>query len=249
MNSFCKSGKSEYFIESKEIAKVIINGKNISVKYIKNAKKNINSNVYYALNPLDIEIAQSKVTVIFGRSGSGKTTLLSVLAGLQRPSQGTVLYDGTDIYKEKDDDFSLFRNENIGFIPQGQSLIGNLSVRENILLQAGISKDGSDKTIKADDLLEELGLLDRADFFPKELSGGELRRCAIARALINDPKVIYADEPTGDLDDHNTKKVFELLKKKAGEGAAVVIVTHDMAALPYADIIYKMDAGSLKISA
>lgn len=227
---------------------MVINGKGIAVSYSKSTRKNKNSKSY-ALKPVDIKIIPGEVSFILGRSGSGKTTLLSVLAGLLKPSEGTVLYDAFDIYKEKDDDFSLFRNKNIGFIPQGQSLIQTLTVRENILLQAGFSDLDTEKLKKADELIDALGLSDRADYFPKELSGGEIRRCAIARALINAPKVIFADEPTGDLDDGNTEIVFNILRQKAKEGSAVVVVTHEESAIRFADSVYRMDAGSLKLSA
>ena len=248
---------------------MIIKAQDISVSYTQNAKKGRKDNVINIIDPVDITIVPGKVTVIFGRSGSGKTTLLSVLAGLLKPSEGTVLYDDIDIYKQKDDIFSEFRNQNIGFIPQGQSLISGLTVRENILLPARESKRSANTsgviavnanatsnennagscTKRADDLISTLGLLDRADYLPSQLSGGEIRRCAIARALINDPYVIFADEPTGDLDDHNTKIVFELLRQKARDDAAVVIVTHEEAAYNYADIVYRMDAGALALSA
>ncbi len=248
---------------------MIIKAQDISVSYTRNAKKGRKDNVINIIDPVDITIVPGKVTVIFGRSGSGKTTLLSVLAGLLKPSEGTVLYDDIDIYKQKDDIFSEFRNQNIGFIPQGQSLISGLTVRENILLPARESKRSANTngvnavnanatsnennagscTKRADDLISTLGLLDRADYLPSQLSGGEIRRCAIARALINDPSVIFADEPTGDLDDHNTKIVFELLRQKARDGAAVVIVTHEETAYNYADIVYRMDAGALALSA
>ncbi len=249
---------------------MIIKAQDISVSYTRNAKKGRKDNVINIIDPVDITIVPGKVTVIFGRSGSGKTTLLSVLAGLLKPSEGTVLYDDIDIYKQKDDIFSEFRNQNIGFIPQGQSLISGLTVRENILLptwyckQHGSVKSGnaalkesSNKNSinissireRAADLIDILGLDDRADYLPSQLSGGEIRRCAIARALINDPSVIFADEPTGDLDDHNTKIVFELLRQKARDDVAVVIVTHEETAYNYADIVYRMDAGALALSA
>lgn len=248
---------------------MIIKAQDISVSYTRNAKKGRKDNVINIIDPVDITIVPGKVTVIFGRSGSGKTTLLSVLAGLLKPSEGTVLYDDIDIYKQKDDIFSEFRNQNIGFIPQGQSLISGLTVRENILLPARERKRSANTsgvkavnanatsnennagscTKRADDLISTLGLLDRADYLPSQLSGGEIRRCAIARALINDPSVIFADEPTGDLDDHNTKIVFELLRQKARDDAAVVIVTHEETAYNYADIVYRMDAGALALSA
>ena len=248
---------------------MIIKAQDISVSYTQNAKKGRKDNVINIIDPVDITIVPGKVTVIFGRSGSGKTTLLSVLAGLLKPSEGTVLYDDIDIYKQKDDIFSEFRNQNIGFIPQGQSLISGLTVRENILLPARESKRSANTsgvnavnanatsnennagscTKRADDLISTLGLLDRADYLPSQLSGGEIRRCAIARALINDPSVIFADEPTGDLDDHNTKIVFELLRQKARDDAAVVIVTHEEAAYKYADVVYRMNSGALALSA
>lgn len=212
--------------------------------YIKNKKPDTDNSKEEIIKPLDVTIEPGKVTLIMGRSGSGKTTLLSVLAGLLKPSEGTVFYDDTDIYKEKDNIFSQFRNRYVGFIPQGQSLIQNLTVKENILLPAGIGNK-SDRREIADALIKELDLLARANNYPRELSGGEIRRCAIARALINDPKVIFADEPTGDLDDHNTDTVFELLRKKANEGAAVVIVTHEESAPKYADTVYRMDGGYL----
>lgn len=248
---------------------MIIKAQDISVSYTRNAKKGRKDNVINIIDPVDITIVPGKVTVIFGRSGSGKTTLLSVLAGLLKPSEGTVLYDDIDIYKQKDDIFSEFRNQNIGFIPQGQSLISGLTVRENILLPVRESKRSANTSgvnvvnanatsnennagscaKRADDLISTLGLLDRADYLPSQLSGGEIRRCAIARALINDPSVIFADEPTGDLDDHNTKIVFELLRQKAIDDTAVVIVTHEETAYNYADILYRMDAGALALSA
>lgn len=248
---------------------MIIKAQDISVSYTQNTKKGRKDNVINIIDPVDITIVPGKVTVIYGRSGSGKTTLLSVLAGLLKPSEGTVLYDDIDIYRQKDDFFSEFRNQNIGFIPQGQSLISGLTVRENILLPARESKRSANTsgvkavnanatsndnnagscTKRADDLISTLGLLDRADYLPSQLSGGEIRRCAIARALINKPSVVFADEPTGDLDDHNTGIVFKLLRQKALEGAAVVIVTHEEAAYKYADIVYRMNSGALALSA
>lgn len=224
-----------------------IDAKGITVLYTK--RKNRKEIRTCALDTTDFKIIPGKVTVIMGRSGSGKTTLLSVLAGLLRPSAGTVFYNGADIYNEKDEDFSLFRNKNIGFIPQGQSLIDNLTVRENILLPKMIYGEKTDISacrISANELIDQLGLSGRADYYPGELSGGEVRRCAIARAVINEPAVIFADEPTGDLDDENTEIVFELLKLKAREGAAVVIVTHEQSAVQHADIVYRMDGGKLK---
>ncbi|MBE5890355.1 MAG: ABC transporter ATP-binding protein [Lachnospiraceae bacterium] len=220
---------------------MMIDAKNILVSYTKNGKKD---NTISIINSVDITIVPSKVTVIFGRSGSGKTTLISVLAGLLKPQEGSVLYDDIDLYQQNDDVISDFRSKNIGFIPQGQSLLSNLTIKENILLANNHGNDSD----RADELIELLGLSEREEYLSSQLSGGELRRCAIARALINQPSVVFADEPTGDLDDDNTQIVFELLRQKAKDGAAVVIVTHDESAYNYADIVYRMDGGVLTLS-
>lgn len=218
-----------------------IDAKNILVSYTKNGKKDHTISI---INSVDINIVPGKVTVIFGRSGSGKTTLISVLAGLLKPQEGNVLYDDIDLYQQNDDFISDFRSKNIGFIPQGQSLLNNLTIKENILLANNHGNDSD----RADELIELLGLSEREEYLASQLSGGELRRCAIARALINQPSVVFADEPTGDLDDDNTQIVFELLRQKAKDGAAVVIVTHDASAYNYADIVYRMDGGVLALS-
>lgn len=218
-----------------------IDAKNILVSYTKNGKKDHTISI---INSVDITTVPGKVTVIFGRSGSGKTTLISVLAGLLKPQEGSVLYDDIDLYQQNDDFISDFRSKNIGFIPQGQSLLSNLTIKENILLANNHGNDSD----RADELIDLLGLSEREEYLASQLSGGELRRCAIARALINQPSVVFADEPTGDLDDDNTQIVFELLRQKAKDGAAVVIVTHDESAYNYADIVYRMNGGVLALS-
>lgn len=210
---------------------------NISKEYFRH-KRSIT-----ALQPTGFEAPDGGLTVILGRSGSGKTTLLNILAGLLTPGGGNVEYNDTDIYKLSDRELSDFRNRHIGYIPQGHSLVGSLTVEENILLPAALS--GSDRTERAHTLLTELGLGELANAYPKELSGGELRRAAIARALINSPEVIFADEPTNDLDDENTRVIFELLKNLAGEGHTVIAVTHEPSAAEYADRVYRMDQGRL----
>ena len=210
---------------------------NINKEYYRHRRK------ITALQPTGFEASEGEFAVILGRSGSGKTTLLNILAGLLTPGGGNIRYDDTDIYSLSDKELSAFRSRHIGYIPQGHSLVGSLTVRENILLPAALA--GSEPVEDADVLLEKLGLSELADAYPKELSGGELRRAAIARALINSPEVIFADEPTNDLDDENTGAVFELLKKLAGEGHTVIAVTHDSAAADFADTVYRMDSGML----
>lgn len=205
-----------------------------------------NSSGRYILEPLDLTVSEGKVTLISGRSGSGKTTLLSVISGLQRPADGNVFYGDLDIYKMTDSEGALYRNRETGFVPQGQSALYNLTVKENILLPSKIAGGSEDKSTYADELISRLGLEDLKDAYPDKMSGGEIRRMAIARALINRPAYVFADEPTGDLDDTNTQKVFELFRGIAREGAAVVIVSHESEAKRYADELYVMESGKIR---
>ena len=206
---------------------------NVSKKYtLKNRE-------IFALNDTSLSIEDSKLTVIHGKSGSGKTTLLNIMAGLLPPSNGSISLDGVDPYLLGDKELSLFRNKNIGYIPQRTSGVNSLTVLENVMLPANIYGVNDIKE-KAVSLLKDLGLENLMDSYPAELSGGELRRVSIARAIINSPKMIFADEPTNDLDKENTDFVLKLLKEKSCEGMSVVIVSHDEAALEYADDVIRM---------
>ena len=203
------------------------------------------SNIFYAVNEMDLEIEDGNFIIIIGKSGSGKTTLINMLSGLLTPSSGNVLINDTDIYSLNDKNRSLFRNKNIGFIPQGQTGLQNLTILENILLPTLIyEKD--DKKDLAINLLNDLDIIDLKDSYPNELSGGELRRMAIARSIIMNPSIVFADEPTGDLDEANTKIVLDILRKLANSGKTIIMVTHDKDAISYADIIYKMENGTIK---
>ena len=202
---------------------------------------------FYAVRETDISIDQGTLAAIFGKSGSGKTTLLNMLGGLLAPSEGVVRYGENDLYRLDDKALSLFRNRHIGMIPQGSTALTNLTVLENVLspsLIYGKQEDGS--ISRAKELLKTVGIAELADAMPNELSGGELRRMAIARALMNSPDIILADEPTGDLDDENTQTVLCLLREQAERGAAVLIATHDSEARSYANIVLRMNAGKLE---
>lgn len=204
---------------------------------------------FYAVQQTDLSLAPGTLTAIFGRSGSGKTTLLNMLGGLLAPSEGAVKYGETDLYQLNDKALSLFRNRHIGVIPQGSTALTNLSVLENVLSPALIyGKRGDGLITRANELLKTVGIADLAEAMPNELSGGELRRMAIARALMNSPDVILADEPTGDLDDENTESVLRLLKRQSERGAAVLIATHDGEVKNYADIVLRMDGGRLNLN-
>ncbi len=206
-------------------------------------RKSKGTNVFTAVQTCDFTLEAGKLTVIRGRSGGGKSTLLNMLSGILLPTEGIVYYDDTDIYSLNDEALSRFRNDNIGYVPQGKSAITSLTVKENILLPEIMYGEADEK--RADELMERFDIINLANAMPEELSGGELRRMAIARALIKNPQVLFADEPTGDLDDENTTIVFKALKQVAKEGTAVLMVTHEGEAENYADRVFRMDAGVL----
>ena len=225
------------------------------------------SNTFCAVEPTDFTLEPGKLTVLTGRSGSGKTTFMNMLAGLLAPTGGEVLAVSdagadtdmpdaiskgaqsaeTDLYAMDDTALSAFRNQHFGYIPQGQSAISSLNVLENILLPFSLYGKTCEDQAYVDELISRLGLTELVDVMPSALSGGELRRMAVARALIQHPEVIFADEPTGDLDDENTRIVFGMLRKAADEGAAVMLVTHEEDARSYADVFCKMASGVLTV--
>ena len=221
---------------------MILKTEGISRIYFRGGK---GTNFFHAVEKTNFQLEEGKLTEIVGRSGSGKTTFINMLGGLLTPSEGKVLLDGEDIYALDDDKRSALRNRSIGFIPQGQTGLGSFTVMENVLAPVAMYGDSSEKMGRGRELLKMVDIEDLEDVYSNELSGGELRRMAIARALINDPAIIIADEPTGDLDDDTTEMVLKLLKGCAEGGAAVLMVTHERAALEYADIIYRMEKGVL----
>lgn len=221
-----------------------IRAEGVTKEYIRESK---GTNRFFAVKETDITIESGALTVLMGRSGSGKSTLLNILAGLIVPSSGRVFLDETDLYALPDAELSRLRNKRIGVIPQGQTALHSLTVMENVMLPYTLYKDAGEKDEQyARYLLEQLDIAELAGAMPSELSGGELRRMAIARALVRKPGVILADEPTGDLDDENTETVFCCLKSFAQDGAAVLVVTHENGAEDYADRLLKMSAGTIQ---
>ena len=213
----------------------------VSRQYFRKTKL---SNVFLAVKETSLILPAGQLTEITGRSGSGKSTLLHMLAGLLTPTTGRVLLGGTDLYALDDAERSKLRNGSIGVIPQGQTALRSLTVLENVKLPYTMYGDeASDDTTL--ELLERVGLAALRDAYPNELSGGELRRLAIARALLRKPRVLLADEPTSNLDDENTRAVLRLLRHCANEGAAVLLVTHERAAAEYADRVLCMSSGVL----
>ena len=179
------------------------------------------------LHPLDLTIASGQVAAITGPSGSGKSTLLGLLAGLDAPSTGRIVIDGADITAMSEDDLARFRGTRIGFVFQFFHLLPSLTAWENVRVPLEIA-GADDPGRRADALLTEVGLAPRRHHYPSQLSGGEQQRVAIARALVNDPAILVADEPTGNLDERATRGVFQLLRDINAEGTVVVMATHDL---------------------
>jgi putative ABC transport system ATP-binding protein len=180
------------------------------------------------LKGIDLEIPRGQFAAIMGPSGSGKSTLLGLLAGLDSPTSGRIVLDGEDITGLEEDDLALLRGRKIGFVFQSYHLIPTLTAEENVLLPLELSGHSADGAGRARELLESVGLLDRRDHYPVQLSGGEQQRVALARAFVVRPPILLADEPTGNLDTTNGHMVLELLiALNRREGTTLVLVTHD----------------------
>ena len=202
--------------------------------------------LFTAVHPLDIGLEERQLTLVSGHSGSGKSTLANMLAGLLTPTAGHVRLDGTDLYSLRDEELSRLRNERIGLIPQGHTALRALTVLDNVLLPSILYAKAEAPADRARELLDAVGLDDLADAAPTELSGGELRRMAIARALLMDPAIVLADEPTAGLDSANATAVLTLLRDAADRGAAVLVVSHEAEAQRFADRSYVMEDGHLR---
>ena len=181
------------------------------------------------LNGIDISIAEREIVSIVGKSGAGKTTLLQILGTLEKPSTGKVLYDEKNVFDLNENELADFRNKNIGFVFQFHHLLPEFTTLENVCIPAFISKISQKIAVeKAEYLLNQMGIADRLDHKPSELSGGEQQRVSVARALINEPKVILADEPSGNLDSKSAEKLHELFfKLRELNNQTFVIVTHN----------------------
>ena len=202
----------------------------------------------HVLKNLDMEIYEGDFTILMGASGAGKSTLMYALSGMDKPTLGEVVFDGKEITKMSADELALFRREHCGFVFQQIYLVDSMSVFDNVMA-AGLLKSKNKKEVakKAGLILKALDVEENMwDKFPTQISGGEAQRVGIARALINHPKIILADEPTGDLDPENTETVLKLFRSIADENVTVISVTHENEnRLTFADAIYKMENGKL----
>ncbi|SMC26555.1 putative ABC transport system ATP-binding protein [Clostridium acidisoli DSM 12555] len=198
-----------------------------------------------ALKNINLSINKGDFIAIVGASGSGKSTLLHLLGGLDRPTGGEVIIDGENIYKYKEDKLAIFRRRKIGFIFQFFNLIPVLDVEENIALPALMDSDKIDE-VYLEKIIKLLGLEHRKNHLPSELSGGQQQRVSIGRALLNKPAIIFADEPTGNLDSKNSKEVIELLKFTAKTyNQTLILITHDINVAPLADRVITIEDGTI----
>ena len=203
------------------------------------------SNTLFAVKNVNFTLNEGDFVNIIGRSGSGKSTFLNLLSGLLKPTEGKIFAKGKDMSDFSDREISKYRNETIGFVPQSLGTLPNLNVLENVSLPYYLFKRDDSAYEKAAMLLDEMGILHLKDDFPKNLSGGELKRVLIARSMINSPELLILDEPTSDLDKNTTMEIMDLLKKINSKGTALIIVTHELDILKYGNTLCQMEDGSL----
>jgi lipoprotein-releasing system ATP-binding protein len=199
------------------------------------------------LKSISLEIESEKISVIIGASGAGKSTLLHLLGGLDRPDKGKVLFDNQNIFEFSDEKLAKFRNKNIGFVFQFHHLLPEFTAVENVAIPQMIIGLSLNKALKkAEELIDTVGLNERKDHKPAELSGGEQQRVAVARALANNPSIIFADEPTGNLDSANSEAIHKIIVDLRDKfNKTFVIVTHNSSLVKLADKVFEMKDGKI----
>jgi putative ABC transport system ATP-binding protein len=221
---------NDHFIELLNVTKIYHQGDNPVV----------------ALDHINLKISKGEFLAITGKSGCGKSTLINIIGGLDSPDQGKILIDGEDISQMEDRLLTLFRRDRIGIVFQFFNLLPILNLEENVILPHLLREGSNPPSERTDRLLREMGLYERRHHKPHELSGGEMQRVAICRALINDPEIILADEPTGNLDSASGKQVLEILRRlKDEQGRTILLVTHSQEGAVIADRVLRMQDGRL----
>lgn len=207
----------------------------------------ISAGEFVALNNINLDINQGEFVAIVGKSGSGKSTLLNLLSGIDSPTSGELTINGEKIHLMSQEALSLFRGKNVGIIFQFFQLIPTLTVMENVMLPMDFCNAYplNQRRAISEALLKRVGVLEHADKFPSDLSGGEQQRVAIARALANDPQVIMADEPTGNLDSHTSEVVMSFFEELAKEGKTIIMITHNSELANRADKIITLKDGEI----
>ncbi len=226
-----------------QVAKTVVDLTSISKEYVASGQ------TLKALDSITFTVKEREVVAIIGPSGAGKTTLLNLIAGLETPSAGDVKVLGIDLAESDERFLSSFRSANIGFIFQSYNLVSTLTAAENVELMMELAgwSDAARNEKLTSGLIKMVGLTDRAQHLPSQLSGGEQQRVAIARALANDPPLILADEPTGNLDSNTGLEVVRLLARlREEQRKTVIITTHDDRVVELADVIYRLEGGKLE---
>ena len=206
----------------------------------------VSGNDFWALKGVDMDVPAGALTILRGRSGSGKTTLMNILGALDAPSEGSVLFDGQDIVALDDHARTKLRRERIGFVFQSVALIPMMTALENVEYALRLARYKGDRRERALECLHLVGLSARQKHMPQELSGGEQQRVAIARAIAHRPRVIFADEPTGELDTVTGLQVVKIFKDlTAQEGVTIVMTTHDVGLMEIGDAVYELEGGEV----
>ena len=201
---------------------------------------------FWALRGIDADIPAGALTILKGRSGSGKTTLLNILSALDRPTAGEVLFDGQDVARMSEDERTRLRRRRIGFVFQSVALIPMMNARENVEFALRLARVRGNLSARAMECLRLVGLDKRANHMPQELSGGEQQRVAIARAIAHRPSVLFADEPTGELDTNTSLRVVKIFKDLIeAEGVTIVMTTHDTGLMEIGDRVYEIEDGEI----
>jgi len=197
------------------------------------------------LTDISFSIERESTCAIIGPSGSGKTTLIAICAGLERPSEGDVFFDGVALHRSTEEELARLRNQSVGFVFQNFQLLPSLTALENVMVPAEIRGENHARS-RASDLLKQVGLNGRFDHYPVQLSGGEQQRVAIARAFMNQPKILFADEPTGNLDAETAREIIKLLfELNARRGTTLLLVTHDRELTRHASRLIRLRGGQL----
>ncbi len=214
---------------------------------IANVSKKYGDHGVEALKGVSLDIPKGTFVALMGPSGCGKSTLLNCIAGIDRPTSGSIILDETDITIMDDQQMTLLRRQKIGFVFQFFNLLSTLTARENVELPLDLAGGSSlNKLHAVDALFQEVGLLDRANFYPSQLSGGEMQRVAVLRAIVHGPQIILADEPTGNLDTQNGLQILRMLKALSNEkGETILMATHSLEAAEFADLVVHMKDGAI----
>ncbi len=220
----------------------------MTAKAVKKGYKTPDGDMFWALKGIDMEIPEGKLTILKGRSGSGKTTLMNIMGALDDPTEGEVLLRGESLQKLSDTEKTKLRRSSIGFVFQSVALIPIMTAYENVEYALRLGGYEGDRKERALECLDMVGLSKRANHMPQELSGGEQQRVAIARAIAHKPGIVFADEPTGELDTNTAISVVKIFKElNASQNITIVMTTHDTGFMEIGDCVYELEDGELKL--